>query len=56
MRMIPAIYKLQAGTEHGHAQLKLGLEFTPIFCKFSFSGFSFYLIGLFQPGSTLDTT
>ena len=29
----------QAGTELGQAQLKLGLEFTLIFCRFGFSPF-----------------
>ena len=38
----------QAGAELGQAQLKLGLDFTPIFCRFGFSGFSFYLIGLIE--------
>ena len=32
------LYK-QAGTELGQAQLKLGLEFTLIFCRFGFSPF-----------------
>ena len=38
----------QAGAELGQAQLKLGLDFTPIFSRFVFSGFSFYLIGLIE--------
>ena len=38
----------QAGAELGQAQLKLGLDFTPIFCRFGFSGFSFYFIGLIE--------
>ena len=29
----------QAGTELGQAQLKLGLDFTLIFCRFGFSPF-----------------
>ena len=35
----------QAGAELGQAQLKLGLNFTLIFCRFGFSGFGFYFIG-----------
>ena len=31
----------QAGTELGQAQLKLGLEFTLIFCRFGYSTFVF---------------
>ena len=42
------MFETQAGTELGQAQLKLGLDFTPIFCRFGFSGFSFYLIGLIE--------
>ena len=38
----------QVGAELGQAQLKLGLEFTSIFCIFGFSGFSFYLKGLIE--------
>ena len=38
----------QAGTELGQAQLKLGLDFTQIFSRFGFSGFSFYFIGLIE--------
>ena len=38
----------QAGAELGQAQLKLGLDFTPIFCRFGFSGFIFYFIGLIE--------
>ena len=38
----------QAGAELGQAQLKLGLDFTPIFCRFGFSGFSFYFKGLIE--------
>ena len=38
----------QAGTELCQAQLKLGLDLTPIFCRCGFSGFSFYLIGLIE--------
>ena len=38
----------QVGAELGKAQLKLGLDFTPIFCRFSFSGFSFYFIDLIE--------
>ena len=39
----------QAGAELGQAQLKLRLDFTPIFCRFvGFSGFSFYFIGLIE--------
>ena len=38
----------QAGAELGHAQLKLGLEFTSIFCIFVFSGFNCYFIGLIE--------
>ena len=33
------IVKEQAGTELGQAQLKLGLDFTLIFCRFDFSPF-----------------
>ena len=40
--------KKQAGAELGQAQLKLGLDFTPIFCRFGFSGFSFYFKGLIE--------
>ena len=39
--------KQQAGAE-GQAQRKLRLDFTPIFCRFGFSGMSFYFIGLIQ--------
>ena len=38
----------QAGTELGQAQLKLGLDFTPIFCRFGISGFCFYFAGLIE--------
>ena len=38
----------QVWAELGQAQLKLGLEFTSIFCIFGFSGFSFYFICLIE--------
>ena len=38
----------QAEAELGQAQLKLGLDFTPIFCRFGFSGLSFYFKGLIE--------
>ena len=40
--------KKQAGAELGQAQLKLGLDLTPIFCRCGFSGFSFYFKGLIE--------